>query len=143
MAFGRYWIVSKIDSKNEIYRNVYGCQHGCSVKSFLDFCQEQYRSLIFIIAYTSSLNHYTMFIGHFALSFAVKKAAPKVSLGTLFIATQFVDILWPFLLLLNMEQVAIVPGYTKSNALEFLYFPYTHSLLAGVLWGSYPQRPFP
>jgi membrane-bound metal-dependent hydrolase YbcI (DUF457 family) len=76
-----------------------------------------------------------MFIGHFGLSFAAKKVAPKVSLGVLFIATQFVDILWPFLLSLNIEKVAIVPGYTKSNALEFLYFPYTHSLLAGVLWG--------
>jgi hypothetical protein len=77
-----------------------------------------------------------MFIGHFALSFAAKKAAPKVSLGTLFVATQFVDILWPFLLLLNVEKVAIVQGYTKSNALEFLYFPYTHSLLAGLIWGG-------
>jgi membrane-bound metal-dependent hydrolase YbcI (DUF457 family) len=76
-----------------------------------------------------------MFIGHFALSFAAKKAAPKVSLGTLFIATQFVDILWPFLLVLNIEKVAIVPGYTKSNALDFLFFPYTHSLLAGIVWG--------
>jgi len=76
-----------------------------------------------------------MFIGHFGLSFAAKKVAPKVSLGTLFIATQFVDILWPFLLVFNIEKVAIVPGYTKSNALEFLYFPYTHSLLAGGLWG--------
>jgi membrane-bound metal-dependent hydrolase YbcI (DUF457 family) len=76
-----------------------------------------------------------MFIGHFALSFAAKKAAPKVSLGTLFIATQFVDILWPFLLLFNIEKVAIVPGYTKSNALDFLHFPYTHSLLAGIFWG--------
>jgi LexA-binding, inner membrane-associated putative hydrolase len=76
-----------------------------------------------------------MFIGHFGLSFAAKKAAPKVSLGTLFIATQFVDIVWPFLLLLNIEKVAIVPGFTKSNALEFVYFPYTHSLLAGVLCG--------
>ncbi|MEJ7559802.1 MAG: hypothetical protein WKF66_15940 [Pedobacter sp.] len=76
-----------------------------------------------------------MFIGHFALSFAAKKAAPKVSLGTLFIATQFVDILWPFLLVLNIEKVAIVPGYTKSNALDFLFFPYTHSLLAGIIWG--------
>ena len=76
-----------------------------------------------------------MFIGHFGLSFAAKKAAPKVSLGTLFIATQFVDILWPFLLVFNIEKVAIVPGYTKSNALEFLYFPYTHSLLAGAIWG--------
>jgi hypothetical protein len=77
-----------------------------------------------------------MFIGHFGLSFAAKKAAPKVSLGTLFIATQFVDILWPFLLVFHVEKVAIVPGYTKTNAFEFLYYPYTHSLLMGVIWGA-------
>lgn len=76
-----------------------------------------------------------MFIGHFGLSFAAKKAAPKVSLGTLFIATQFVDILWPLLLVLHVEKVAISPGYTKTNAYEFLYYPYTHSLLMGVVWG--------
>ena len=76
-----------------------------------------------------------MLIGHLGLSFAAKKAAPKVSLGTLFIAAQFVDILWPFLLVFHVEKVAIVPGYTKTNALEFLYFPYTHSLLMGVVWG--------
>lgn len=76
-----------------------------------------------------------MFIGHFGLSFAAKKAAPKVSLGTLFIATQFVDILWPFLLVFHVEKVAVVPGYTKTNAFEFLYYPYTHSLFMGVVWG--------
>ena len=76
-----------------------------------------------------------MFIGHFGLSFAAKKAAPKVSLGTMLIATQFVDILWPFLLIFKVENVAIIPGYTKTNALEFLYFPFTHSLLMGVVWG--------
>ena len=76
-----------------------------------------------------------MFIGHFGLSFAAKKLAPKVSLGTLFIATQFVDLLWPFLLVFHIERVAIVPGFTKTNALEFLYFPYTHSLLMGFVWG--------
>ena len=76
-----------------------------------------------------------MFIGHFGLSFAAKKAAPKVSLGTLFIATQFVDILWPFMLIFHVEKVAIVPGYTKTNPLDFLYYPYTHSLLMGVVWG--------
>ena len=76
-----------------------------------------------------------MFIGHFGLSFAAKKAAPKVSLGTLFIATQFVDILWPFLLVLNIEQVAVTPGYTKMNAFEFIHYPYTHSLLMGIVWG--------
>ena len=76
-----------------------------------------------------------MFIGHFGLSFAAKKAAPKVSSGTLFFATQFVDILWPFLLVFHVEKMAIVPGYTKMNAFEFLYFPYTHSLLMGIVWG--------
>jgi len=76
-----------------------------------------------------------MFIGHFGLSFAAKKVAPRVSLATLFIATQFVDILWPFLLIFNVEKVAVVPGYTKTNALEFLYYPYTHSLFMGLVWG--------
>lgn len=76
-----------------------------------------------------------MFIGHFGLAFAAKKVAPKVSLGTLFIATQFVDILWPFLLVFKIEKVAIVPGYTKVNAFDFLYFPFTHSLLMGIVWG--------
>ena len=76
-----------------------------------------------------------MFIGHFGLSFAAKKAAPKVSLGMLFVATQFVDLLWPLLLVLNVEKVAVVPGYTKTNAFEFTYYPYTHSLLMGVVWG--------
>jgi hypothetical protein len=77
-----------------------------------------------------------MFIGHFGLSFAAKKAAPKVSLAMLFIATQFVDLLWPFLLVSHVEKVAVVPGYTKTNAFEFLYFPYTHSLLMGAVWGA-------
>src|ERR1700709_2610107 len=77
-----------------------------------------------------------MFIGHFGVSFAAKKAAPKVSLATLFIATQFVDIIWPFLLVFNIEKVAVTPGYTKMNAFEFLYYPYTHSLFMGVVWGA-------
>lgn len=76
-----------------------------------------------------------MFIGHFGLSFAAKKIAPKVSLATLFIATQFVDILWPFLLVLGVEKVAIKPDYTKTNAFEFLHYPYTHSLFMGLVWG--------
>ena len=95
----------------------------------------EYRLFIPIIVNQTDHLFHSMFIGHFGLSFAAKKAAPKVSLGTLFIATQFVDIIWPFLLVLDIEKVAIVPGYTKSNALEFLYFPYTHSLLSGILWG--------
>ncbi|MES2133339.1 MAG: metal-dependent hydrolase [Bacteroidota bacterium] len=76
-----------------------------------------------------------MFIGHLGLSFAAKKVAPKVSLATLFIATQLVDIIWPFMLVFNVEKVAVTPGYTKMNAFEFLYYPFTHSLFMGVVWG--------
>ena len=77
-----------------------------------------------------------MFIGHFGLSFGVKKAAPRISLVTLFLATQFVDILWPFMLLLGIERVNIVPGHTEMNAFDFVHYPYTHSLLMGVVWGA-------
>ena len=76
-----------------------------------------------------------MFIGHLGLSFAAKKVAPKVSLATLFIATQLVDIIWPFMLVFKVEKVALTPGYTKMNAFEFLYYPFTHSLFMGVVWG--------
>lgn len=76
-----------------------------------------------------------MFIGHFGLSFGAKKVAPAVSLGTMFIATQFVDILWPFFLITDVEHVNIVPGYTEMNAFEFIHYPYTHSLLMGIVWG--------
>lgn len=51
-----------------------------------------------------------MFIGHFGVGLGAKKIAPQVSLGTLFIAAQFVDLLWPLLLLLGWESVLVEPG---------------------------------
>jgi len=48
-----------------------------------------------------------MFIGHFAVALAAKKAAPRTSLGTLFIAAQFIDLLWPLVLLVGIEHVRI------------------------------------
>ena len=42
-----------------------------------------------------------MFIGHFAVGFGSKRPAPAVSLGTLFLAAQFLDLLWPSLVLLG------------------------------------------
>ena len=76
-----------------------------------------------------------MFIGHYGLALATKKIAPKVSLVMLFIAVEFVDILWPLLLLLNVEQVKIQPGFTEVTPFEFVHYPYTHSLLMGLVWG--------
>jgi hypothetical protein len=76
-----------------------------------------------------------MYIGHFALGFAAKKVAPKPSLGTLFLATQFIDLLWPLLLLLGWEQVLIEPGNTAVTPLHFTHYPYSHGFLAVLLWG--------
>jgi membrane-bound metal-dependent hydrolase YbcI (DUF457 family) len=75
-----------------------------------------------------------MFIGHFAVGFAGKRFAPKASLGTLFLAAQFLDLLWPSFVLLGLETVRITPGITAVTPLDFVSYPYSHSLVAGVIW---------
>jgi len=76
-----------------------------------------------------------MFIGHFAIAFAAKRAAPELSLGTLFLAAQLADLIWPTLVLLGIERFEIKPGATAVNPLDFLYYPWSHSLAALALWG--------
>jgi hypothetical protein len=75
-----------------------------------------------------------MFIGHFAIGMAAKKIEPAVSLGTLFLSAQFLDLLWPTLLLLDFEHVSIEPGVSKVTPLAFTDYPISHSLLAVVGW---------
>ena len=76
-----------------------------------------------------------MFIGHYGAALAAKAVAPKTSLGSLLIASVFIDLIWPNLLLLGVERVRIEPGVTVVNPLAFEYYPYSHSLLAVVGWG--------
>lgn len=77
-----------------------------------------------------------MFIGHFGVALAAKKVAPRPSLGTLTLAAWLVDGIWPVFLLLGWETVEIRPGITAVSPLDFVSYPYTHSLLAGVCWGA-------
>jgi membrane-bound metal-dependent hydrolase YbcI (DUF457 family) len=77
-----------------------------------------------------------MFIGHIGVALAAKKVAPKPSLGTLVLAAQLVDGIWPVFLLLGWEQVQIIPGITAVTPLLFVSYPYTHSLVACVAWGA-------
>jgi len=76
-----------------------------------------------------------MFIGHFALAFGAKKYTPKVSLGVLFLACQLADLIFPGLVLLSIETVTIEPGVTAMVPLGFTYYPWSHSLLALLVWG--------
>jgi hypothetical protein len=77
-----------------------------------------------------------MFLGHFGLAFAAKKAAPKASLGILVFAAQFADLLWPLLLLLGIERVRIVPDAPPALQFEFTSYPISHSLVALLGWGA-------
>lgn len=76
-----------------------------------------------------------MFLGHFGVGFGAKKVAKRISLGTLFLAAQFIDLLWPTLLLLGVERVRIAPGATAVTPLLFEHYPVSHSLLAVCGWG--------
>jgi hypothetical protein len=76
-----------------------------------------------------------MIIGHYAVAMAAKKWAPRTSLGTLIAAAAFLDLLWPVLLLLGVEEVVIAPGVTAFTPLDFTSYPWSHSLLMSAAYG--------
>src|SRR5262245_35346600 len=69
-----------------------------------------------------------MFVGHYGVSYAAKAATPRVPLWVWFIAVQWLDVVWSVLVLLGIEKMRIVPGYTEANPYDLYYMPYTHSL---------------
>ncbi len=75
-----------------------------------------------------------MFVGHYGPSFAASALKKTIPLWVLFIAVQWVDVLWSIFVLLGIEKVRIVPGITATNPLDLYYMPYTHSLVAATLW---------
>jgi membrane-bound metal-dependent hydrolase YbcI (DUF457 family) len=77
-----------------------------------------------------------MFIGHYAVAFAAKRVAPRTSLGTLFLAAQLLDLLWPVFLLTGVERVRVSPGNTAVTPLAFTHYPYSHSLLMSAVWAG-------
>jgi|SRR5579862_3681718 len=77
-----------------------------------------------------------MFIGHFAVGFAAKKFAPRSSAAVLLAAPQVADLLWPFFLLLGWEQVRVDPGNTRFTPLDFVSYPWSHSLLLLCVWAT-------
>jgi hypothetical protein len=76
-----------------------------------------------------------MFIGHYGLALAAKRAAPRTSLGILVAAAQLLDLIWPVLLLLGVEHVSVVSNPNPFLRLSFDSYPWTHSLVMGIVWG--------
>ena len=77
-----------------------------------------------------------MFVGHYGVSFLAKRSDDSIPLWVLFLAVQLLDVVWAPLVLLGIEKVRIVPGFTATNPLDLYYMPYTHSLVAAVLWSA-------
>ena len=77
-----------------------------------------------------------MFIGHFAVGFASKRLAPGANMAVLIAAPLLLDMLWPIFVLLGWEQVRIDPGNTRFTPLDFIYYPWSHSLLMSAVWAS-------
>jgi hypothetical protein len=73
-------------------------------------------------------------VGHYAPGLMLKRATPAIPLWVLFVATQFLDVLWGPFILLGVEHCRIVPGFTQSNALDLYDMPWSHSLALAVVW---------
>jgi membrane-bound metal-dependent hydrolase YbcI (DUF457 family) len=76
-----------------------------------------------------------MFLGHLALGLAAKPVVPRLSLAVLLVAAQLADVLWPIFVAIGVERVRIDPGNTAFTPLDFVSYPYSHSLLFLVVWG--------
>lgn len=75
-----------------------------------------------------------MFIGHYTASFIAKGLEPRASLGLLFIAAQFLDLIFFPLVLLKRESLTILVNATASTHFELPYMPFSHSIWAAVMW---------
>lgn len=75
-----------------------------------------------------------MFIGHAAVALAAKPLLPRVNLALPLLAAFWVDLVWPVFLLLGIERVRIDPGNTAFTPLDFVHYPWTHSLAAVLGW---------
>jgi hypothetical protein len=74
-----------------------------------------------------------MFVGHYGVSFAAKPVGTRVPLWVWFIAVQWLDVIWSVLVLMGIEKLRIVPGFTEANPLDLYYMPYTHGLPGSIV----------
>lgn len=74
-----------------------------------------------------------MFVGHYGVAFGARPATPLVPLWVYFIAVQWLDVVWSILVLLGVEKLHIVPGFTEANPYDLYYMPYTHGLPGAII----------
>ena len=77
-----------------------------------------------------------MFVGHYSVAFAARSEKNKIPLWILFIAVQFLDYIWATLVLLGIEKLRVVKGFTAGSMLDSYFHPYSHSLIAAIIWSG-------
>src|SRR6266403_1049944 len=75
-----------------------------------------------------------MFVGHYSVAFAVRTEQNKIPLWVLFVAVQFLDYIWATLVLLGIEKLRVIKGFTAGSMLDSYFHPYSHSLIAALVW---------
>ena len=77
-----------------------------------------------------------MFVGHYSVAFAAKSERNKIPLWVLFIAVQFLDYIWATLVLLGIEKLRVIKGFTAGSMLDSYFHPYSHSLVTAIAWSA-------
>ena len=77
-----------------------------------------------------------MFVGHSSVAFAIKTDENRIPLWVFFIAVQFLDYIWATLVLLGIEKLRVIKGFTAGSMLDSYYHPYSHSFVAALIWSA-------
>jgi hypothetical protein len=77
-----------------------------------------------------------MFVGHYSVAFAAKSERNRIPLWVLFIAVQFLDYIWATLVLLGIEKLRVIKGFTAGSMIDSYFHPYSHSLIAAIAWSA-------
>lgn len=78
-----------------------------------------------------------MFVGHYSVAFAAKSERNKIPLWVLFVAVQFLDYIWATLVLLGIEKLRVIRGFTAGSMLDSYFHPYSHGLITAIAWSAF------
>ena len=78
-----------------------------------------------------------MFVGHYSVAFACRTERNKIPLWVLFVAVQFLDYVWATLVLLGIEKLRVIKGFTAGSMLDSYFHPYSHSLPMAIIWSIF------
>jgi len=78
-----------------------------------------------------------MFVGHYSVAFACRTEGNRIPLWVLFIAVQFLDYIWATLVLLGIEKLRVIKGFTAGSMLDSYFHPYSHSLPMAIIWSIF------